>query len=117
MKILLVAYILISIIAGYGAWTNAGWIVGGGLIVASMLGWFAGSGVRGSMIAGDKKQKVFGLIMGAIFLLFAHLITSYTRFTVNVLDYTVGGGLWYLIGFAVGFIATTKSDTETRESK
>ncbi len=114
MKLILIAYIFASFIAAFGAWNNAGGFVAFSLIAASMLAWWAGSGLRGSLIAGNATQKIAGIVMTVIFLGGAHWLATSSGFRVILWGNSIGGGLWYLIGALVGFFATNKADTEPR---
>lgn len=108
MKVFVYLYALISLFAGLGALGNSGWIAGASLVAASLLGWWAGTGLKGSLLIGDKSQKIGGFVMAAVFLLIAHFL-SY-NFLVSLFGIEVGGGIWYLIGALVGFFTTNKSD-------
>lgn len=110
MKYVWIGYLLISIIASIHAFINVGWMVGSGIFFASTLGWWAGSGLKGSLLVGDKSQKIGGLISATILLILAHFTASYTAFSVGLGSVEIGGGAWYIIGFVIGFLATTKKD-------
>ena len=111
MKILLIAYVIVSIVAGVDGWMNAGWFVGMAGIAAPLLACWAGSGLRGSLIAGDRSQKIFGAVMAVIFLGIAHWLTATAAYRVGLFGVSIGGGLWYLLGAVVGFLATSRIDT------
>lgn len=81
-------------------------------MLAPMLAWWAGSGFRGPLLVGDGSQKIAGLVMSIIFLGIAHWLANESGFIVGIFGVTLGGGIWYLIGALIGFIATTKKDAE-----
>jgi len=110
MKYIWIGYLLISIAASIHAFINVGWMLGGGIFLASTLGWWAGSGLKGSILVGDKSQKIGGLITATVFLVMAHFIARYTAFSVGIGSIEIGGGIWYITGFIIGFFATTKKD-------
>jgi len=113
-KIALYAYFLVSAAAAFDAWSKAGAGTAGALFGASMLAWFGGSGLRGSLIAGNKSQKISGMVFAAIFFYGAHWLATSPGFVVGLFGNQIGGGLWWLIGAAIGFIATSKKDTAPR---
>jgi hypothetical protein len=115
LKLLLFAYVIVSFVAGYGAYINAGGFVSFSLISTSMLAWWAGSGLRGSLIAGKSTEKIAGFVMAAIFLGIGHWLAASSGFRVVLWENSIGGGIWNLIGAFIGFIATTKADTEPKE--
>jgi hypothetical protein len=115
MKLILMVYIFISLICGIDAWRNAGWFVGVSALLAPMLAWWAGSGFRGSLLVGDKTQKIAGLLMAIIFLGVAHWLANESGFIVGLFGISFGGGVWYLIGAVIGFIATNKKDAASSE--
>ncbi len=114
MKIFLFAYLIVSIVTGVDVWMKAGWFVGMAAITAPMLACWAGIGLRGSLIAGNLSQKIFGAVMAVIFLGIAHWLMVASNYRVGLFGVSFGGGVWYLLGAIVGFIATSKKDTEPR---
>jgi hypothetical protein len=113
-KIALYAYFLASATAAFGAWSNAGAGTAAALSGASMLAWFGGSGLRGSLIAGDKSQNIGGMVFAALFFFAAHWLATSPGFIVGLFGTEFGGGIWWIIGAVIGFLATAKKDTEPR---
>ena len=113
---ILLAYSIISLMAGVSAWINVDWSVGLGLLVTSKLSWWAGSGLRGSIIDGRKNQILGGAVMTVLFLLIALIVAYYTGFRVKIFDVIIDGKVWGMIGFAIGYIAVTKKDVNGEEN-
>jgi hypothetical protein len=114
LKIFLFLYVIISAVAAFSAWSTSGIGVAGAMFGASMLAWFGGSGLRGSLIAGDKSQKIGGMVFAALFFFAAHWLATSPGFVVGLFGVQVGGGIWWVIGAVLGFLVTTKKDTEDR---
>ena len=114
MKILLFAYLIASLFAGVDGWRNAGWFVGVAGIVAPVLGCWAGIGLRGSIIAGSRSQWIFGIVMAIIFLGIADWLMATSGYRVRLFGMSIGGGIWYMLGAFIGFLATSRKDTIPR---
>ena len=113
-KIVLYAYFLVSVTAAFDAWSKAGVGTAGALFGASMLSWFGGSGLRGCLLAGSAPEKAVGFLFAAIFFFGAHWLSTSPGFVVSLFGITFGGGVWWILGAVIGFIATAKNDTEPR---
>ena len=113
MKILLVIYVVVALVAGLDAWIKTDWFVGLAGITAPMLACWAGIGLRGSLIAGNRSQIAFGIVMAAIFLGVAHWLLATVNYRIGLFGVSFGGGVWYLLGAAIGFIVTSRKDTES----
>ena len=111
MKTLLFAYVIVTLIAGVSGWGNAGWFIGVSGIAGPLLACWAGSGLRGSFIAGDRPQKIFGAVMTVIFLGIAHWLMVTSLYRVGLFGVSIGGGIWCLLGAFIGFITTNRKDT------
>ena len=114
MKILLFAYVIVSLVAGVDAWMKASGFIGVSGIAGPMLACWAGIGLRGSFIAGDRSQKIFGAVMTIIFLGIAHWLMVTSLYRVGLYGVSIGGGIWCLLGAFIGFITTNRSDTAPR---
>ena len=88
------------------------WVIGLSIIFTSFLSWWAGSGLRGSFYkekkfhVGNKFQLIFGII-GTLLFLSISLLWSYYLLS-EIMIYFFNGPIWCLVGFAIGFIFTTK---------
>ena len=114
MKTLLFAYVIVTLLAGVSGWGNAGWFIGVSGIAGPLLAYWAGIGLRGSLIAGNRSQKIFGTVMAVIFLGIAHWLMVTSLYRVGLFGILIGGGIWCVLGAFIGFITTNRSDTAPR---
>ena len=107
MAFVILIYLILVAITSYSSLETAtiGVTISG--FLSPLIALFGGSGLRGSLY-GTKSQKRTGIVVGVIFLAASSLWISKTGFYVTIFDVVIGGGLWVLIGFVVGFIFTTK---------
>lgn len=103
--------------AGVSAWINVDWSVGLGLLVTSKLCWWAGSGLRGSIIDGGKNQIIGGVAMTVLFLLIALTVAHYTGFRVKIFDMIIDGKIWGVVGFAIGYLVVRRKDVFGEDKK
>ena len=73
-------------------------------ILAPIIAWFGGSGLRGSFNVGDKKQKITGFIAGIVFLAISLFWINYTGYWIKMGDIQISGPLWAVLGFLIGLI-------------
>ena len=105
-------YVVIAIILAITSFGNisiSAFISG---ILAPIIAWFGGSGLRGSFNVGDKKQKITGFIAGVIFVAISLFWTNYTNYFVRITDLEMSGPIWCFIGFLVGLLFSTKKHSE-----
>tara|TARA_B100000242_G_scaffold208438_1_gene151378 strand:- start:230 stop:583 length:354 start_codon:yes stop_codon:yes gene_type:complete len=100
-------YIILALVSGISAFFNTSISIAVSGLIAPLIAWAGGSGLRGSLY-GNSKQKLFGIIFGIIFLLLSSFWVNKTGYIVFLFDITLSGNLWVLIGFIVGLIFTTK---------
>ena len=81
-------------------------------VIAPIIAWFGGSGLRGSFNVGDKKQKMAGLLAGIVFLVISLFWINYTNYFIKVSNTEVSGPVWSFLGFLVGFAFSTKKHSE-----
>ena len=105
-------YFYLSLFLGVSAWISAGLVAGLSLLGASVLAWWAGSGLKGSLLVGDPGQKVAGFLMAAIFLVIAHFLSFSLSINLSFIDAEIGGGFWYLAGALVGYFTTDRRHAE-----
>src|SRR5262249_19713369 len=82
-----------------------------GLIGPALCFW-AGSGVKGSLLVGTRPQKVFGLVAGAVFLAVGTALLWASGYWVTLFGVALGGVAWGLLGAALGFVFTPRSAAE-----
>tara|TARA_A100001037_G_C14715281_1_gene442207 strand:+ start:94 stop:486 length:393 start_codon:yes stop_codon:yes gene_type:complete len=115
------AYLAMSLIIGVAmifepdtrlTFAYSNWVIGLSIIFTSFLSWWAGSGLRGSFYkekefhVGNKFQLISGII-GTLLFLSISLLWSYYLLS-EIIIYFFNGPIWCLVGFAIGFIFTTK---------
>ena len=100
-------YILLALITGITAFFNTSIGTAFSGVIAPLLAWAGGSGLRGSFY-GNNKQKIFGIIFGIILLVISTYWINKTGYWVFFFDFGLSGNLWVLVGFFIGLIFTTK---------
>ena len=83
-------------------------------IIAPIIAWFGGSGLRGSFNVGSKKEKITGLIAGLVFLAVSLFWIDYTGYWITIWDVSFSGPVWVSIGFLVGLLFSTKKHSENK---
>ena len=61
-------YLVLVVFTGIASFGDTSVSVSISGILAPIIAWFGGSGLRGSFNVGDKKQKITGFIAGLVFL-------------------------------------------------
>ena len=108
------AYAFIAIFAGIASFGDISFSTSVSGILAPLIAWFGGSGLRGSFNLGDKKQKITGFIAGLVFLGTSLFWIDYTGYWITIWDVSFSGPLWVAIGFIVGLIFSTKKHSENK---
>ena len=108
------AYALLAIFAGVASFgdTTISTSISG--IIAPLIAWFGGSGLRGSFNVGSKKEKITGSIAGLVFLTISLFWINYTGYWISIGSIEFSGPLWSFIGFLVGLIFSTKKHSENK---
>jgi len=107
-------YIVIAIIAGISSIGGTSISVGISGIMAPIIAWFGGSGLRGSFNVGDNKQKITGIIAGIVFLAISLFWINYTGYWIKIFKIEMSGTIWIAIGFLIGLIFSTKKHSENK---
>ena len=81
-------------------------------ILAPLIAWFGGSGLRGSFNLGDLSQKITGTILGVIALIVSYLWINYTGYWIRIYDFEFTGVQWAVIGFTIGLLFSTKEHSK-----
>lgn len=108
------AYAFIVIFAGVASFGDIAISTSISGIIAPLIAWFGGSGLRGSFNVGTKKEKITGLIAGLVFLTISLFWINYTGYWITMWDVSFSGPLWVTIGFLVGLIFSTKKHSENK---
>jgi len=82
-------------------------------IVAPILAWFAGTGLRASF-NGDNKQTKGGIFMAVILLATSYLWINSTGYWFVAHAIEISGKNLLIISFFIGFLSTTKSISELK---
>ena len=78
------------------------------VIVGPSLCLYGGAGLRGSLLVGNAKDGITGIILCLIFLAIAYFFYMDDGLGVNFYDYHINGYVWCLIGFAIGYFSAKK---------
>lgn len=105
---LLAIYMMMTVVMGISALSKGAIYAGIAGTVGPTLCWYAASGLKGSLMVGDSSQKLGG-ITGAIILLTVGLgIVYHSGYWIGLWGYSFTGVTWCIVGFAVGWISTTR---------
>jgi len=81
-------------------------------IVAPILAWFAGTGLRASFNSENNNQKKSGIFMAIILLAISYLWISSTGYWYIAKVIEISGKNLLVISFFIGFLSTTKTLSE-----
>jgi hypothetical protein len=95
-------YLIMSLAIAGSAAFKARWSVGLYTIGTSALFLVAGGGLKASLWWGDRTQKFGGLFVALVLAAVAQWLSS--GFSVRLFGYSLSGGLWGWIGFAICFL-------------
>lgn len=112
MSFLLYIYILVSVLTSIVAFTRGELSVGLVGLLAPNLCWFAGSGIRGSLMVGTRSQILAGCAMGVASIAIAIGLSAYFGYALVFVGYKVAGIYWCCLGLVVGWLAVTRRDAE-----
>ena len=115
MSILLYLYGVVSFVLAVTAFlTGSGLYFGFAIIASAFLSFWAGSGLKGSIIAAKVNGNVSavwgGCVCAFVFFGLASLLAWHSRFVVNILDIAIKGPVWCCIGFVLAWFATSQKD-------
>jgi hypothetical protein len=80
-------------------------------IVAPILGWFAGTGLRASFNSENNNQKKGSIFMATILLAISYLWINSTGYWFVANSIEISGKNLLIISFLIGFFCTTKKIT------
>ena len=107
-------YLVLVVFTGIASFGDTSVSVSISGILAPIISWFGGSGLRGSFNVGDNKQKITGFIAGIVFLAISLFWINYTGYWVKMGDIQISGPLWAVLGFLIGLIFSTKKHSENK---
>lgn len=105
---LLYIYMLMTVLMGISAAWKGAIYPGVAGIVGPALCWFAASGLKGSLVVGNIAQKLGGVGAAILFVAAGLGIVYHSGYWVALYGYELSGITWCLVGFAVGWISTTR---------
>ena len=105
---LIFIYMTMTLLMGISALAKGAIYPGIAGIVGPTLCWFAASGLRGSLMVGDTSQKLGGIGATIIALVIGLGIVYHSGYWVGIFGYSLSGVTWCIVGFAVGWISTTR---------
>ena len=107
-------YLVLVVFTGIASFGDTSVSVSISGILAPIIAWFGGSGLRGSFNVGDKKQKITGFVAGIVFLAISLFWINYTGYWIKMGDIQISGPLWAVLGFLIGLIFSTKKHSENK---
>ena len=78
-------------------------------LIAPLLTWFAGTGLRASFNSENNNQKKGSIFMAIIILAISYLWINSTGYWYNAHAIEISGKNLLIISFFIGFLGTTKS--------
>jgi len=85
-------------------------------IVAPILAWFAGTGLRASFNRENNNQKKSSIFMAIILLSISYLWISSTGYWYIANEIEISGKNLLVISFFIGFLSTTKTLSEINKN-
>ena len=82
-------------------------------IIAPILAWFAGTGLRATFNSEDNIQKKGSIFMAVILLVVSYLWINSTGYWYVANEIEISGKNLLIISFFVGFLSTTKTISRT----
>ena len=101
---LLAVYIILSVVMGVSAMYRGSVYAGAAGIVGSVLCWFSGSGLKGSLLAATSVRKLGRLLAAITFAVVGMGIVYQSGYSMQILGYGLTGVTWCAIGLVLGYI-------------
>jgi len=105
---LLYIYMVLTVLMGISALWKGAIYPGVAGIVGPTLCWFAASGLKGSLMVGTTVQRLGGLGAATLFVAVGLGIVYHSGYWVTLYGYELSGVTWCVVGFALGWISTTR---------
>ena len=102
-------YILLTVIMGIAAIVKGAMYPGIAGLVGPTLCWFAGSGLKGSLLVGTGSQKLGALATAIVFLIIGFGVVYHSGYWVSIFGYDLNGVAWCAMGLVAGFLFTKKT--------
>lgn len=101
-------YMVLTAIMGIAAIVKGAIYPGIAGLIGPTMCWFAGSGLKGSLLDGTGSQKLGGLAAAIVFLIIGFGVVYHSGYWVSIFGYELAGIAWSAIGLAAGFLFTSK---------
>jgi hypothetical protein len=105
---LIMIYLTMTVLMGISALVKGAIYPGIAGIVGPSLCWFAASGLRGSLMVGDRAQKLGGIAATILFSILGVGIVYHSGYWIGLWGHPFSGVTWCIVGFAVGWFSTTR---------
>jgi hypothetical protein len=99
-------YLVLTVVMGIAAIVKGAVYPGVAGLIGPTLCWFAGSGLKGSLLVGTRSQKLGGLGAAVVFLIIGVGLVYHSGYWVSIFGYDLSGVAWSAIGLAAGFLFT-----------
>jgi hypothetical protein len=103
-----VAYVTMTVMMGISALSKGAIYVGIAGIVGPNLCWFAASGLKGCLMAGDSSQKISGLVAAILTVALGLGIVYHSGCRIELSGHHFTGVSWSVAGFIIGWLATSR---------
>ena len=96
-------YILLTVAMGIAAIFKGAVYPGIAGLIGPTMCWFAGSGLKGSLLVGTGSQKLGGLATAIVFLVIGFGVVYLSGYWVSIFGYDLTGVAWCAIGLVGDF--------------
>jgi hypothetical protein len=105
-------YVLMTIVTGISAMAKGAVFAGVAAIVGGGMSAWAGSGLKGSLVAGDGSQRLAGALMAALFVAAGTGLIYYSGFRIGLFGVDFSGTAWCIVGLCMGYLFTAERFAE-----
>ena len=108
MMIVTYIYLLLTGVTGGSVLWSGVTYAGVAGIIGPIMCWFAGSGLKGSVMVGRLGQRITGFAAALLFAAVGIGIVYHSGFSLGLVGHKVPGAIWCMIGLVVGWISTKR---------
>ena len=101
-------YQLAVVIAGVQFLFEGEYNIGLRSIICPSLCLYAGAGLKGSILVGNRNEILAGVFMCILFLAISYYFYMKEGLGVIVFEYQISGYLWCIIGFLIGWLSAKR---------
>lgn len=102
-------YMVLTVVMGIAAIVKGAVYPGIAGLIGPTMCWFAGSGLKGSLLVGTGSRKLGGLAAAIVFLVIGFGVVYHSGYWVSIFGHKLTGVAWSAIGLAAGFLFTRKN--------